>query len=68
MEFKMLKIYIKNNLINSFIRLSKFPIRVPIFFDKEPNGSLKLSWNYCNIKNLKIKYWYPLSLVKKSWD
>lgn len=39
-ELEILKTYIKNNLINDFIRPSKAPIRAPIFFNKKPDGSV----------------------------
>ena len=43
---KILKAYIKNNLANSFIRLSKFLAKAFIFFDKKSDGSLRLYVNY----------------------
>ena len=46
MELKILNAYIKNNLANSFIRPSKFFAGATIFFDKEPDGSLKLCIDY----------------------
>ena len=54
-ELEILKANIKNNLANSFIRLSKSPIRAPIFFDKKQNGSLRLYINYQGLNNLTIK-------------
>ena len=45
-KFEILKVYIKNNLANDFIRSSKSLVRVLIFFDKKSNGSLKLCINY----------------------
>lgn len=41
-----LKIYIKINLANGFIYLSKSPIGIPILFDKKPNKSFWLCINY----------------------
>ena len=61
----MLKTYIKNNLANDFIRSLKFFVRVPIFFDKKPDGSLRLCIDYQGLNNLTIKNWYLLSLVNK---
>ena len=55
MELEILKTYIKNNLVNSFIRLSKFLSRVSIFFDKKPDRSLRLYIDYYNLNNLIIK-------------
>ena len=55
MELKILKAYIQNNLANSFIRFFKFPIGVPILFDKKPDDSLKLCIDYQDLNNLNIK-------------
>ena len=68
MELEILKAYIKNNLFNGFIRLSKFPARAPIFFDKKLVGSLKLYMNYQNLNNLTLKTRYPLFLVGELLD
>ena len=45
-ELEILKTYIKNNLVNNFIRPFKFFVGVVIFFDKKPNKSLKLCVDY----------------------
>ena len=46
MELETLKAYIKNNLVNGFIRPSKSPAKVPIFFDKKPDNSVKVYVDY----------------------
>lgn len=38
-ELKILKIYIKTNLANNFIKLSKFSINIVILFIEKPNSS-----------------------------
>ena len=68
MELETLKAYIKNNLINNFIRPSKSPAGAPILFDKKPDGSQKLCVDYQGSNNLTTKNWYPLSLVGESLD
>ena len=45
-KFKILKVYIENNLANSFIRLFKSPAKASIFFDKKLDKNLKLCINY----------------------
>ena len=45
-KLEILKIYIKTNLINSFIQPSKFFAKAFIFFDKKSNKSLHLYVNY----------------------
>ena len=68
MELKMLKIYIKNNLANSFIRPSKSVVGTFILFDKKPDKSLRLYVNYQGLNNLIIKNRYFLLLVDKLLD
>ncbi len=68
MELETLKAYIKNNLANGFIKSFKSPARAPIFFDKKPDGSLRLYMDYQGLNNLTIKNWYPLLLVGESLD
>ncbi len=67
-ELQILKTYIKNNLANGFIRSSKSPTEASIFFDKKPDGSLRLCVDYQGLNNLTIKNWYPLPLVGESLD
>ena len=45
-ELETLKTYIKTNLANGFICLSKSPASAPILFEKESDGSLWLCVNY----------------------
>ena len=65
-ELEILKAYIKNNLANSFMRPSKSLARAPIFFNKKPDGSLRLYVNYQSLNNLTIKNQYLLPLVGES--
>ena len=54
-ELEMLKAYIKTNLANNFIKLSKSPARAPIFFNCKPNRNFCLCVDYCDFNNLTIK-------------
>ena len=65
-ELETLKIYIKTNLANGFIRPSKSPAGAPILFDMKPNGSLRLCVNYRGLNNITIKNRYPLPFVGES--
>ncbi len=67
-ELEILKIYIKNNLVNGFIKSFKLLIGTPIFFDKKSDGNLQLYINYQGLNNLTIKNQYLLSLVRKLLD
>ena len=50
-ELEILKAYIKNNLANGFIKPFKFLAGAPIFFDKKPDGSLRLYVDYRDLNN-----------------
>ena len=63
---EILKTYIETNLKNDFIRPSKSPAKAPIFFDKKPDGSLRLYVNYWGLNNLTIKNQYLLALLGES--
>ena len=45
-KLEILKVYIKNNLVNGFIRPSKSPAGAFIFFNKKPDSNLRLCVNY----------------------
>ena len=67
-ELKTLKTYIETNMANGFIRFSKFPVRVPIFFDWKPNGSLHFYVDYRDFNNITIKNKYLLPLIGELLD
>ena len=67
-ELETLKTYIKNNLTNGFIRLSKSPSRAPIFFDWKLDENLRLCVDYRGLNNITIKNQYPLPLIGKLLD
>ena len=54
-KLETLKDYMKNNLANSFIRPFKSPAKAFIFFDKKPDGRLRLYIDYQDLKNLTMK-------------
>ncbi len=68
MELETLKAYIETHLKTGFIRPSKSPTGTPIFFDKNPDGNLRLCVDYQGLKNLTIKNWYPLPLIGEALD
>ena len=65
-ELETLKTYIETNLANGFIRPSKSPAGAPIFFDRKPDGSLRLCVDYRGLNNITIKNRYLLPLIGKS--
>ena len=54
-ELETLKIYIKTNLANGFIRPSKSPVGAPILLVRKLDGSLRLCVDYRGLNNLTIK-------------
>ena len=68
MELKILKIYIKTNLANSFIWPSKSHAGILILFVQKPDGILRLYVNYQRLNNLTIKDRYPSPLIENSLD
>ncbi len=67
-ELETLKAYIKNNPVSGFIWSSMSPARALIFFNKKPDGSLRLCVDYSGLNNLTIKNRYPLLLVGELLD
>lgn len=68
MEFKTLKIYIKTNLANGFIRPSKSPASTPILFVCKANCSFCLYVNYQDLNNLTIQNQLQLLLIGEFLD
>ncbi len=67
-ELETLKTYIEIYLQTGFICHSKSPAGAPIFFDKKPDGSLRLYVDYQGLNNLTIKNQYPFPLIGKALD
>ena len=67
-ELEILKIYIKINLANGFIRPSKSPARAPILFDRKLDKSFYLCVDYWGLNNITIKNQYLLPLIGELLD
>ena len=67
-ELEALKTYIKINLANGFIRLSKSPIGALNLFDRKSDSYIWLYINYWGLNNLTIKKQYLLPLIGKLLD
>ena len=67
-ELEILKAYIKIHLKTGFIRPFKSPAGALIFFNKKPDGNLRLYVNYQGLNNFIIKNWYPFLLIGKALD
>ncbi len=64
-KLETLKAYIKNNLANGFIRLSKSPVGALIIFNQKPDGSLRLYVDYRGLHHQTIQNWYLLPWVEE---
>ena len=62
-ELKILKTYIKTNLVNDLITSSKSPTNTPIFFVKKTDKNIWLYVNYKDLNNLTIKNKYSLPFI-----
>src|SRR5258706_220179 len=62
-EQKELDAFLRENLANGRIHLSKSPIGAPVFFVKKKEGSLCLVQDYRKLNEITVKNSYPLPLV-----
>src|SRR5258707_578582 len=62
-EQKELDTFLRENLANGRIHLSKSPIGAPMFFVKKKEGSLHLVQDYQKLNEIMVKNSYPLLLV-----
>lgn len=65
-ELEILKIYIKTNQPNNFIRSSNFLTGTLIFLVQKLDVSFCLCVKYQSLKNLTIRSWYSLVLINES--
>jgi hypothetical protein len=62
-ELKALREYIEEHLANGFIRHSKSPVGVPIFFVKKKDRSLRLVVDYGGLNKVTVRNRYALLLI-----
>ena len=67
-ELETLKTYIKTNIANSFICLSKFLTGAFILFDRKADRNLCLCIDYLGLNNITIKNQYRQSLIGELLD
>lgn len=67
-QLKILKIYIKKNLANGFIRLSKSLTTITIFSIQTSYSNLHLCINHQGQNNLIIKNWSIIPLMSEFSD
>ena len=62
-EQRELDKFLKENLANGRIQLSKSPVSAPVFFVKKKDGSLRLVQDYRKLNVVTVKNSYPLPLL-----
>ncbi len=67
-ELEVLKVYIKNNLVDNFIKFSKSSTEASIIFNWKLDVSLRLYVDYQSFNKLTIKNRYLLPLVEGLLD
>ena len=67
-ELEVLRKYIDENLVKTFLRPSHSPCGAPVLFVKKPDGSLRLCVDYRGLNKLTIKNRYPLPLIGELLD
>ena len=67
-ELGAMKTYIKDYLVNGFIRPSKSLAAAPVMFIKRPDGKLRLVVDYRGLNKVTIKNRYPLPLIPEMLD
>jgi len=55
--------FVKDQLRKEYIRLSKSPQTLPVFFVGKKNKSKQIVMDYCNLNNQIVKNNYPLPLI-----
>jgi hypothetical protein len=65
-KLKILKKYLKQNLLKGFIRIFLSSVAVSILFAKKPDSGFRFCVDYRILNNIIIKNRYPLSLIKKT--
>jgi len=67
-ELRVLKKYLKNNLIKDFIQVSSSLAVSSILFVKKSSEELRFCVNYRNLNVMTVKNRYSLSLIRETLD
>jgi len=67
-ELRVLKKYLKNNLIKDFIQVSSFFAISSILFVKKLSEELRFCVNYRDLNVMTVKNRYSLSLIRETLD
>jgi len=67
-ELRILKKYLKNNLIKNFIQVSSFLATSSILFVKKSSEELRFCVNYRDLNVMTVKNRYSLPLIQETLD
>jgi len=67
-ELRVLKKYLKNNLVKGFIQASSSPAVSPVLFVKKSSGGLRFCVDYRGLNAMTVKNRYPLFLIRETLD
>ncbi len=67
-ELRVLKKYLKNNLVKDFIQASSFFAISSILFVKKPSEELRFCVNYRGLNAMTVKNRYSLLLIRETLD
>jgi len=67
-ELRILKKYLKNNLIKDFIQVSSFLAISSILFVKKSSEELRFCVNYRDLNVMTVKNQYSLSFIRETLD
>ena len=66
LELQEMKLFLEENLQQSFIEPSKTLFTLSVLFVKKPNRALHFCIDYCQLNTLTCKDRYPLLLIDKT--
>ena len=67
-KLRVIKKYLKDNLLKSWIYVSKLPAATLVLLVKKPGGGIRFYVNYRGLNNITIKNRYPLLLIRETLD
>ena len=67
-KLRVIKKYLKENLLKGWIRASKLPAAAPVLLVKKPGGGIRFCVNYRGLNNITVKNRYPLPLIRETLD
>ena len=67
-ELRVIKKYLEDNLLKSWIRVNKSPVATSVLLIKKPGGDIQFYINYRGLNNITIKNRYPLLLIRETLD